>query len=73
MSFKRFKQIKMAFRFDDKLAPVRDIIIAFNNALHENYTPGLFLCVNEILIEFHGRVNFSDKAGKIWHQSILVG
>lgn len=66
MSFKRFAQLKMAFRFDDsrrrdrrdKLAAVRHIVAAFNLAIRNNYTPGPFLCVDEMLIEFHGRVSF---------------
>lgn len=66
MSFKRFAQLKMAFRFDDsrrrdrddKLAAVRHIVSSLNLAINANYKPGPFLCVDEMLVEFHGRVSF---------------
>ena len=66
MSFERFLQLKKAMRFDDsrrrdrndKLAPIRAIVDGFNAALRTVYNPGPYLCVDEMLIEFHGRVSF---------------
>lgn len=66
MSYERFAQLKSAMRFDDplrrdrndKLAPVREIVDIFNTKLAEIYTPGPYLCIDEMLVEFHGRVAF---------------
>lgn len=66
MSYKRFFQLKCALRFDDparrdrndKLAPVRHVTHLFNETLSRIYKPGAFLTVDEMLIEFHGRVAF---------------
>ena len=66
MSFKRFKQIKKHLRFDDKLrrdkndplAPVRSMVNQFNFDINKIYRPGPFICVDEMLLEFHGRVRF---------------
>ena len=68
MSYKRFAQIKASIRFDNKLrrnrqdplAPVRDLMDSFNGSLKAAYEPGPFLCVDEQLIEFHGRVKFKQ-------------
>ena len=43
---------------NDKLAPIRYIVELFNGSLKEVYTPGPLLCVDEQLIEYHGRVAF---------------
>ena len=64
MSENRFHQIKKHLRFDDKLrrirddplAPVRDIVNQFNVDVNKVYRPGPFICVDEMLLEFHGRV-----------------
>lgn len=66
MSYKRFSQLKSVLRFDDparrdhsdKAAPVRYILELFNLSLERVYTPGPFLTIDEMLIEFHGRVSF---------------
>lgn len=66
MSYKRFKQIKKHLRFDDPvrrnkrdaLAPVRILVDQFNIVMNSIYAPGPFLCVDEMLMEFHGRVCF---------------
>ena len=66
MSYERFKQLKTAVRFDDRrtrdhddpLAPIRQVVDLFNTSLRENYEPGPHLCIDEQLIEFHGRVKF---------------
>jgi len=66
MSYKRFRQLKSAVRFDDalrrdrvdKLSPIRSVIELFNNSLREIYTPGPYITVDEQLIEYHGRVGF---------------
>ena len=66
MSCERFLQLKKAFRFDDsrrrdrsdKLAPIRHVVDEFNMALKSLYTPGPYLCVDEMLVEYHGRVQF---------------
>lgn len=66
MSFRRFKQIKQHIRFDDPLrrdrddplAPVRHLVEQFNASLRLAYKPGAFLCVDEMLLEYHGRVKF---------------
>ena len=68
MSYERFAQLKGVLRFDDKLrrdtndklAPVRQIVEIFNTRLQEVYTPGPFLVIDEMLIEFHGRVAFKQ-------------
>ncbi len=66
MSYERFSQLRASLRFDDprrrdpsdKLAPIRTIIENLNNVLDEIYRPGPFLVVDEMLVEFHGRVSF---------------
>ena len=66
MSENRFHQIKKHLRFDDKLrrirddplAPVRNIVNQFNVDVNKVYRPGPFICVDEMLLEFHGRVRF---------------
>lgn len=68
MSLKRFEQIKIAFRFDDplrrdrsdKIAPVRQIIDVYNRIINEIYTPNANLTIDEMLIEFHGRISFKQ-------------
>jgi len=66
MSYKRFKQIKKHLRFDDPVrrdrndvfAPTRLLVDQYNQAVDLLYKPGPFLCVDEMLVEFHGRVAF---------------
>ena len=65
MSQKQLAQIKCAVCFDnplrdknDQLAPTRYIVKLFNSALLNAHKPGPFLTVNEMPIEFHGRINF---------------
>ena len=66
MSYKRFAQLKSALRFDDVarrnrdevLSPIKDIIDKFNLKLRQFYTPGPHLCIDEMLVEFHGKVRF---------------
>ena len=66
MSCERFQQLKKAFRCDDsrrrnrgdKLAPIRHVVEQFNEVLRSIYTPGPYLCVDEMLVEFHDRVQF---------------
>ena len=66
MSYKRFTTIKKHLRFDDKrrrdqsdsLASCRQLVNQFNEAVNVIYKPGAFLCVDEMLMEFHGRVKF---------------
>ena len=66
MSFKRFQQIKAALRFDNKsmrdrgdpLSPIRQVVDYLNENLGKHYTPGSLLCVDEQLVEYHGRVSF---------------
>ena len=84
MSQKRFAQIKCALRFDnpfrrdknDQLAPVRYIFELFNSALLNAYKPGPFLTVDEMLIEFHGRVGFKQytptKPGKFGIKAYFI-
>lgn len=68
MSFQRFQQIKAALRFDnrlrrdrtDPLAPIREVVELLNSNLKKHYEPGSLLCVDEQLIEFHGRVRFQQ-------------
>lgn len=68
MSFNRFSQLRSSLRFDDplrrnttdKLAPIRDVVNLFNSELRSLYQPGPFLVVDEMLIEFHGRVGFTQ-------------
>ena len=68
MSFQRFQQIKAALRFDNKmrrdrtdpLAPIREVVDQVNSSLESHYHPGSLLCVDEQLVEFHGRVRFQQ-------------
>ena len=67
-SFRHFQQIKSALRFDNKLrrntadplAPIRDVVELLNRNLETHYVPGSLLCIDEQLIEFHGRVRFKQ-------------
>ena len=43
---------------DGRLAPIRYIVDLFNNILKSIYSPGVFLIVDEMLIKFHGRMQF---------------
>lgn len=66
MSRHRFDQLKMALRFDDprrrdrndRLAPIRFVIEKFNENIQYIYKPGPHLTIDEMLVEFHGRVQF---------------
>ena len=66
MSVERFEQLKAALRFDDparrdrddKLSPVRAIVDRFNQVMRDIYKPNEFLTIDEMLVEFHGRVTF---------------
>ena len=68
MSEKRFEQLKACLRFDDPLrrdsddrgAPIRQVINDYNSRLRQLYTPGPHLTIDEMLIEFHGRVSFKQ-------------
>ena len=68
MSYERFTQIKSCLRFDDtrrrnrddKLAPVSSVVEHMNRVLHEIYIPSSFLVVDEMLVEYHGRVAFKQ-------------
>jgi hypothetical protein len=68
MSEKRFEQLKACLRFDDPArrdpsdrgAPVRSIVDKFNERIARIYTPGGYLTIDEMLIEFHGRVCFKQ-------------
>ena len=72
MSFKRFKQIKKHLRFDDKLrrdqndpllTAVRSMVNQHNSTsslqrINKLNRPGPFICVDQLLLEFNGRVRF---------------
>jgi hypothetical protein len=66
MSYKRFAQLKEALRFDDVarrdgddvLSPIRKIVDIINRKLYEFYRPGPHVSIDEMLVEFHGRVRF---------------
>jgi len=66
MSYMRFAQIRKSFRFDDKtrrdkndvLSPIRNVVNLLNKNLNSLYIPGSLLCIDEQLVEFHGRVSF---------------
>lgn len=66
MSRHRFDQLKMALRFDDprrrdpndRLAPIRFVVEKFNEIIQDIYKPGPHLTIDEMLVEFHGRVQF---------------
>ena len=66
MSEKRFEQLKSCLRFDDsarrdrsdKAAPDRSVIGKFNDRMSQIYTPTEHLTIDEMLVEFHGRVSF---------------
>lgn len=68
MSHGRFCQLKCALRFDDparrdredKLAPIRYITDLLKESFSQLYTPGPYLTVDEMLVEFHGRVSFQQ-------------
>lgn len=66
MSMKRFLQIKKCLRHDDvlrrdrndKLAPIRHCVELLNTSLLSVYTPGANITIDEMLVEYHGRVSF---------------
>lgn len=68
MSYQRFQQIKAALRFDNKtrrdvndpLAPIREVVDLFNCNMRRLYDPGSLLCIDEQLVEYHGRVRFKQ-------------
>jgi len=68
MSEKRFEQLKRALRFDDPLrrdpadkgAPIATVINIFNQKISKLYTASGHLTIDEMLIEFHGRVIFKQ-------------
>jgi hypothetical protein len=68
LSYERFVQLKTCMRFDDplrrdrnnKLAPIEEITNLLNQKLQESYTPSAFVTVDEMLIEYHGRVPFKQ-------------
>jgi hypothetical protein len=68
MSEKRFEQLKACLRFDDPLrrdptdraAPTGLMIERFNERMQQIYTAGENLTIDEMLIEFHGRVSFKQ-------------
>jgi hypothetical protein len=68
MSEERFIAIKSCLRFDDKLrrnpndklAPVRETVELFNAALAYVYEPNALLTIDEMLVEYHGRVGFKQ-------------
>ena len=76
MSEKRFKLIKRCFRLDDpnrrdradKLAPVRVVFEDFLSKLSHFVNPPEKACVDEQLLEYHGKVSFrqyiATKPGK---------
>lgn len=66
MSRNRFKELKRNLRFDDPLrrdgkdplAPIRDVTTSFITHLRDHVVAPEYLCVDEQLLEFHGRVRF---------------
>lgn len=76
MSRTRFEMIKTAFRFDDRRRPfsegvfakIEEIWTMFMQKLKQFYNPNPELCIDEQLLEFHGRVAFrqyiATKPGK---------
>ena len=66
MSESRFEQLKACLRFDDtarrnpedKATPVSTLLQHFNKTVLKIYTAGEHLTLDEMLIEFHGRVSF---------------
>ena len=68
MSLERFEQLKAALRFDDplrrdreeRIAAIRSVVDTFNDKMLETYTPGPYLTIDEMLVEFHGRVGFKQ-------------
>lgn len=66
MSRHRFCELKSNLRFDDPLrrdrddpmAPVREITTTFISSLKEYVFAPEYLCIDEQLLEFHGRVKF---------------
>ena len=66
MSRERFCALKGNMRFDDPLrrdpndpmAPIRDLATRFIDSLREHVTAPEYLCIDEQLLEFHGRVRF---------------
>ena len=68
MNEKRFELLKACLRFDDRLrresgdrgAPVHEIINDYNRKQRALHTPGPYLTIDEMLIEFHGHVSFKQ-------------
>nr|XP_061796549.1 piggyBac transposable element-derived protein 4-like [Nerophis lumbriciformis] len=71
MSHGRFGQINRALRFDDKLlrprrhhsdklSPISDIWIKWNDILPKLYSPGRDICVDEQMVSFRGRCSFKQ-------------
>ncbi len=69
MSEKRFLQINLALRFDDrlsrpdrhrrdKLAPIRDLWGRWSCRLPRMFNPGRDICIDEQLVPFRGRCSF---------------
>jgi hypothetical protein len=66
MSRNRFATLKGNLRFDDPLrrdrndpiAPVRDVMTSFISSLRQYVTAPEYLCIDEQLLEYHGRVRF---------------
>ena len=83
MSCERLEQLKAAARFDDplrrdrsdKLAPVRFVCKDFNSKLLSLYKPTAQLTIDEMLIEFHGSLQFlrvhSIKAREVRSEDVL--
>ncbi|XP_035765650.1 piggyBac transposable element-derived protein 4-like [Neolamprologus brichardi] len=71
MSKKRFAQINLAIRFDDrlsrpgryrgdKLTPIKDIWSKWSDRLPKFFNPGRDICVDEQLVPFKGRCSFKQ-------------
>ena len=83
MSRNRFAALKGNLRFDDPLrrdrndpiAPVRDIMTSFISSLRQYVTAPEYLCIDEQLLEYHGRVRFRQyipsKPGKKYSGSLI--
>ena len=80
MSHKRFCEISSNFRLASYLPPsenrdpwheIRAFIDAFNNNMAANYTPGLYLLVDEIMSAWKGLSAFFDALG-LPHQTKII-
>uniref|UniRef100_A0AAX7VMN6 PiggyBac transposable element-derived protein domain-containing protein n=1 Tax=Astatotilapia calliptera TaxID=8154 RepID=A0AAX7VMN6_ASTCA len=71
MSRKRFAQINLAIRFDDrlsrpgryrgdKLTPIKDLWSKWSDRLPKFFNPGRDICVDEQLVPFKGRCSFKQ-------------